>query len=104
MQGVPQFVPFRKRLGAYNSSRHLTHDLPLPIDECDNEFVGQTERRPSVIRRGRAATTLDHPPRHKTILRMSSLQANRTVENIPFPVVRQHSSPSIHQCPFSVTR
>ena len=34
------FVPFRRRTFTNSlSRRHLSHDLPLPIDECGDEFV-----------------------------------------------------------------
>lgn len=95
LAGLPQFVPFRKQKSAFGGSRHLTHDLPLPTDEYQDEFICPSEHDILHGRRMRASTLLDPPPRHKVVLRMSSLQANRTVENIPFPVMRQLSSPAI---------
>ncbi|XP_067013510.2 ATP-binding cassette sub-family C member Sur, partial [Anabrus simplex] len=92
--GLPEFIPFRKRQGTFSGSRHLTHDLPLPIDECEDEFVGRAERARNCLRRGRSSTTTD-PPSHKGILRMSSLQASRNHESTPHPVMRQFSTPSM---------
>ncbi|XP_046995474.1 ATP-binding cassette sub-family C member Sur [Schistocerca americana] len=95
LAGLPQFVPFRKQKNAFGGSRHLTHDLPLPTDEYQDEFICPNEQDILRGRRARASTLIEPPARHKAVLRMSSLQANRTVENIPFPVMRQLSSPAI---------
>ncbi|XP_067012032.1 uncharacterized protein [Anabrus simplex] len=84
--GPPEFIPFRKRQRIFSSSRHLTHDLPLTIDECEDKFW-------AVQRHGRASATTD--PSHKGILRISSLQASCDHESTPHPVLRQFSTPSV---------
>ncbi|CAB3372321.1 Hypothetical predicted protein [Cloeon dipterum] len=42
------FIPFRRRTFTNSlSRRHLSHDFPLPIDECGDEFVDEFSTRSS---------------------------------------------------------
>ncbi|XP_063225209.1 ATP-binding cassette sub-family C member Sur isoform X2 [Bacillus rossius redtenbacheri] len=91
----PLFTPLRKRTGTSFGSRHLAHDLPLPIDECEADFVERNSWYRSSLRRHRAATTTEACSQHQTVLRASSLQTGRN-DSLPYPVVRQFSSPSMH--------
>ncbi|KAJ9596446.1 hypothetical protein L9F63_012530, partial [Diploptera punctata] len=105
----PPFLPLRRRRGTFSGSRYFTHDLPLPTDECEDEFLEQSGRTGAGgWLRSRAATTTETPStvslKHRNILRASSLQAGRTIvhpevntrHSTPPPqIVRQFSSPSM---------
>uniref|UniRef100_A0A1B6CN95 Uncharacterized protein n=1 Tax=Clastoptera arizonana TaxID=38151 RepID=A0A1B6CN95_9HEMI len=82
------FVPFRRRLGTFSGSRYFAHDLPLPTDECEEEEL--LERRTKSINCNSLI-----PVRHRAVLRATSLQARQSQPM--YPVIRQSSSPSIHQ-------
>ncbi|XP_069691069.1 ATP-binding cassette sub-family C member Sur isoform X2 [Periplaneta americana] len=110
----PAFLPLRQRRGTFSGSRYFTHDLPLPTDECEDEFLEQIERtgsgsgRSSLRHRSRAATTTEAPNiRHRGILRACSLQAGRTTVHSdtqnthPSSIMRQYSSPSMQNSPHS---
>jgi hypothetical protein len=116
-QAPPTFLPLRRRRGTFSGSRYFTHDLLLPTDECEDEFLERSGRtgsesgRPSLHHRGRAATTTDAPNvrQHQScLLRASSLQAGRTMARgdthvkrgvPPSTIVRQYSSPNIQNSP-----
>lgn len=112
VQTPPAFLPLRRRRGTFSGSRYFTHDLLLPTDECEDEFLERAERvsgrggRSLLRHRTRAATTVEAPNviRHSSLLRASSLQAGRTVVHgdthvkrtlRPSTIVRQYSSPSM---------
>lgn len=108
----PAFLPLRRRRGTFSGSRYFTHDLLLPTDECEEEFLERAGRtsggsgRPSQRHRSRAATTTEAPnmTQQSALLRASSLQAGRTTSHgdtyikrslHSSTIVRQRSSPSI---------
>jgi hypothetical protein len=117
VQTPPTFLPLRRRRGTFSGSRYFTHDLLLPTDECEDEFVeraGRTSsgsRRPSLHHRSRAATTTEAPnvtQQQSSLLRACSLQAGRTMVHgdsyvkrgaHPSTIVRQYSSPSMQNSP-----
>ncbi|PSN38190.1 hypothetical protein C0J52_15039, partial [Blattella germanica] len=102
----PAFLPLRRRRGTFSGSRYFTHDLPLPTDECEDEFLEQSGRKAMgsgwspTRHRSRAATTTDSPTvslKHRNILRASSLQAGRTTAHNEV-----NTAPSRH--PFHIMR
>lgn len=111
------FLPLRRRRGTFSGSRYFTHDLLLPTDECEDEFLERAGRtssgcgRPSLRHRSRAATTTEAPDatqQQTSLLRACSLQAGRSVVHgdscvkrgaHPPTIVRQYSSPSMQNSP-----
>jgi ABC-type multidrug transport system fused ATPase/permease subunit len=109
----PAFLPLRRHQGAFSGSRYFTRDLPLPMDECEAEFLEHTRRasggsgRLSLHLRSRAASTTETPGVMKqklSLLRASSLQAGHTVIHGDTrakrslhlsTIVRQSSSPNV---------
>ena len=106
------FLPLRRRQGTFSGSRYFTRDLPLPMDECEAEFLERTRRasggsgRLSLHLRSRAASTTETPgvTKQKSLLRASSLQAGRTIIHGDTrakrslhlsTIVRQSSSPNV---------
>lgn len=81
-----------KRKPSLYGSRHLTYEVPFPIDECHTDDI-EIRRRPS--RRER------RPPfvrsLNKTLLRSSSLNVRAIKKSERLPVVRNASTPSTFQ-------
>jgi hypothetical protein len=108
VQMRPAFLPLRRRRGTFSGSRYFTHDLLLPTDECEDEFLERAGRtsggsgRPSQRHRSRAATTTEAPnvtQQRSALLRASSLQAGRTMVHGDTYIKRSfHSSTIVRQC------
>lgn len=81
-----------KRRSFLFGSRHLTYDMPFPIDECTADSV-EFRRRPSSRRDGKQCNSLDtHLKSHKDVFRANSLEMD-TNKFDKVPVVRNVSSP-----------
>lgn len=74
-------------------SRHLTYDLPFPIDEGDTEAV-QFRRRPS--KRGKQCNSIEISDLRKDHHRTNSLDTEGNKFG-RMPVVRNVSSPTTFQ-------
>lgn len=80
-----------KRKPSVYGSRHLTYDIPFPIDECNTDDI-EIRRRPSK----RDRRSLYGKSFNKSLLRTHSLNL-RTFKKERTPVVRNVSSPtSLH--------
>lgn len=73
-------MPLKRRRSTLSGSRYFTHDLPLPVDDCEVSNATLLQKR----RRSRAATVTEYPNSptlHRTVFRVSSLQTNHTQQN-----------------------
>lgn len=81
------YIPPKRRSSLYGS-RHLTCDIPLPIDECHTEDL---ELRRFSSKRYPFAGDYDS---HKNVLRVNSLQVTTSKNHDRLPVIRNISSPT----------
>lgn len=91
------FHPVKRRCSIFGS-RHLTYDLPLPIDECQTDDV-HIRKRPS--KRGRRFNSAISPKGiHTDVIRANSLDTHATGDKKKrTPVMRNVSSPTTLQSP-----
>lgn len=92
-------MPSKRKISVYGS-RHLTYDIPFPIDECNNDDI-EIKRRPSKReRRSHGNSMIFGKNIQKGLFRTNSLDisANEVkkspvVRNISSPIAMQYASP-----------
>lgn len=99
MQSQTLYLPKKQQRSYLFGSRHLTYDMPFPIDECTTEAI-EFRRRPS--KRGKQCISLDAQATanatHKDVFRANSLEVDSGSSRFDkMPVVRNVSSPTTLQ-------